>query len=263
MAVLQSFDGSYAQTMDRSLSIPSIHVTDLSGERLSFVPGLLKEGGSVIAASSGPTLFSRPVQVIGEAAATAPSQSESFTALEEEIKEQCVNAADSKMYQLYGYHKGDKMDNIVTRYWYHTFIAELGNMHKALERKIELKQLSWDEYAKLAFDMRHHARVYTRALMADQMAEALLERRDQMKYGNREGPTFEYLLEEQRKMHKTPEESDRAIVYSSIRTNIWANAYIRLSEAVEPIGDVLHAIRDCCCVLPLTCLYGAEEKGSE
>lgn len=52
-----------------------------------------------------------------------------------------------------------------------------------------------DERARLAYQMRHNARMLARAMMPDQDEVARLEARDMGKYGTKDGPTFEWLVD--------------------------------------------------------------------
>jgi hypothetical protein len=49
--------------------------------------------------------------------------------------------------------------------------------------------------ARTAFTSRHDARMIARAMMSDPAAVAALQSRDRAKYGDPDGPTFEYLVD--------------------------------------------------------------------
>jgi hypothetical protein len=48
--------------------------------------------------------------------------------------------------------------------------------------------------ARAAYDYRHQARLQARGMMADRVALRMLQARDTKKYGNPDGPTFEWLV---------------------------------------------------------------------
>lgn len=76
-----------------------------------------------------------------------------------------------------------------------------------------------EERARLAFTMRHDARMLARAMMADQAQVEQLRARDSAKYGNPDGPTFESLVEAKRADGLTGDALYESIVESAQRTN--------------------------------------------
>src|SRR5258708_35885040 len=97
----------------------------------------------------------------------------------------------------------------------------------ALVARLKREGKSAEARARAAFQVRHDARLKSRQFMreAGRPEEvALLEGRDLSKYGNKDGPTFEYLgqkaLAESKK--KGPDdELYESIVAGSQRTNPW------------------------------------------
>eukprot|EP00010_Vexillifera_abyssalis_P002743 CAMPEP_0201558662 /NCGR_PEP_ID=MMETSP0173_2-20130828/69225_1 /ASSEMBLY_ACC=CAM_ASM_000268 /TAXON_ID=218659 /ORGANISM="Vexillifera sp., Strain DIVA3 564/2" /LENGTH=189 /DNA_ID=CAMNT_0047972199 /DNA_START=207 /DNA_END=772 /DNA_ORIENTATION=- len=80
--------------------------------------------------------------------------------------------------------------------------------------------------AKLAFDIRHRARVTCRAMMDDPERVAILKVRDLQKYNNVDGPTFEWLITTKKKKYGDDEDSIyQSIIESSQRTNNQVNAF--------------------------------------
>lgn len=79
--------------------------------------------------------------------------------------------------------------------------------------------LSAEERARRAYKIRHDARVTTRAMMSDPSEVEDLRKRDQEKYGNPDGPTFEWLVTQNQKKGLTGDAAYEAIVGSSQRTN--------------------------------------------
>ena len=80
------------------------------------------------------------------------------------------------------------------------------------------------ERAKLAYAIRHRARIYARLLMPDKEEVEMLRKRDMEKYGNPDGPTFEYLVEKNQQKGLKGDAIYEAIVESSSRTSAKYNA---------------------------------------
>lgn len=79
--------------------------------------------------------------------------------------------------------------------------------------------LSADIRAKKAYEIRHNARIKAREMMQNKEEVKLLQERDMKKYGNPDGPTFEYLVKQNRDNGLTGNDIYEAIVNSSERTN--------------------------------------------
>jgi hypothetical protein len=75
------------------------------------------------------------------------------------------------------------------------------------------------ERARRAFQMRHDARLTCRAMMSDRREVEALEQRDREKYGHPDGPTFDELIEHQRKKGLSGDAVFEAIVASAQRTD--------------------------------------------
>ena len=95
----------------------------------------------------------------------------------------------------------------------------------ALDAKLKLEHRSAEERARAAFAVRHAARLRARALMRDEGRQgeaASLEARDLEKYGDKDGPTFDWLVRaEVRRAGKAgPDDAVyQAIIASAQRTN--------------------------------------------
>lgn len=85
-----------------------------------------------------------------------------------------------------------------------------------------------EERAKRAHDLRHQARLKARELMSSEQDVKLLELRDLEVYGNKDGPTFEQLIEKSRKKGLSKEEAYESIIDSSNRTNKEYNTRAKL-----------------------------------
>lgn len=84
--------------------------------------------------------------------------------------------------------------------------------------------LSLEERAKKAYNTRHNARKIARSMMPDAEEVKQLQERDQEKYGNPDGPTFQYLLDKNLAKGISQEEAYESIIESAGRTNAAVNA---------------------------------------
>jgi hypothetical protein len=78
--------------------------------------------------------------------------------------------------------------------------------------------VSTEERARRAFQIRHDARLTTRAMMSSAWEVELLRKRDLEKYGNPDGPTFEQLVIHQQKKGLSGDSLYEAIIESAQRT---------------------------------------------
>lgn len=110
---------------------------------------------------------------------------------------------------------GVEWDNAEIRAVYLRLVAAIGpaNARWIAER------LPAEDRARRAFQMRHDARLLTRAMMRDAAEVALLQRRDQDRYGHPDGPTFAWLVERERKKGEAGDAVFEAIVESAQRTD--------------------------------------------
>ncbi len=106
------------------------------------------------------------------------------------------------------------------RLWYNYQIVAVGVINEKWKQDgIDLKTR-----AHKAYEMRHEARVNARYLMQDEEAVKALQARDTEKYGNPDGPTFEYLLKKNTDKGLALEAAYQAIIDSSSRTDKRYNA---------------------------------------
>lgn len=119
---------------------------------------------------------------------------------------------------------GTRWDNGEIRAVYLTLVRAIGPANQ----QWIAEGTSAEERAKRAFQMRHDARIVTRAMMSDPAEVALLEKRDQEKYGRPDGPTFEMLVQGERQKGKTGDAVYEAIVESAQRTDRAVNELFNL-----------------------------------
>jgi len=101
------------------------------------------------------------------------------------------------------------------RLWYNYQVVAIGQINKYWEKK----GMRLSKRARVAYNMRHEARMYARFMMQDKEQVARLQKRDTEKYGNPDGPTFRYLIKKNIKKGKTRAEAFQSIIDSSSRTD--------------------------------------------
>ena len=105
--------------------------------------------------------------------------------------------------------------NCDIRLWYNYQVVAIGKINERWEQEgIPLKKRAED-----AFEIRHHARINARFMMQDKSQVKGLQARDQAKYGNPNGPTFEYLVKKNTDKGKSLDEAYQSIIDSSSRTD--------------------------------------------
>lgn len=107
------------------------------------------------------------------------------------------------------------VSNSEIRLWYNHQVVII----PALNNEWLKEGLSAEERAIRAYEIRHNARINARYLMQDKEEVETLRERDREKYGNPDGPTFEYLLEKNRNKGLSDDECYEEIVKSSSRTS--------------------------------------------
>lgn len=106
------------------------------------------------------------------------------------------------------------------RLWYNYQVVAIGVINeKWIKDGLDLKTR-----ALKAYTLRHEARVNARFMMPNKTAVKMLQARDQQKYGNPDGPTFEYLLKKNTDKGLSLEEAYQSIIESSSRTDSKYNA---------------------------------------
>jgi hypothetical protein len=88
--------------------------------------------------------------------------------------------------------------------------------------------LAAEERAHRAFQMRHDARLLTRAMMTDAREVAALRARDQAKYGSPDGPSFDWLVAHEKEGGATGDAVYEGIVQSAQRTDRGVNEALGL-----------------------------------
>ncbi len=91
------------------------------------------------------------------------------------------------------------------------------------DAKLAADGASLEERARAAFTTRHTARITSRAMMTDPDEVAALEARDLAKYGDKDGPTFDYLVAKGRADGKSDDEIYEDMIRSAQRTNRMVN----------------------------------------
>lgn len=110
--------------------------------------------------------------------------------------------------------------NCEIRLWYNYQIVAIG----ALNEKWETDGLSLKARALKAYNSRHEARVHARFLMQNKEEVKALQQRDQVKYGNPDGPTFDYLIQKSTSKGLSLEAAYQGLIESSSRTDKGYNA---------------------------------------
>lgn len=118
---------------------------------------------------------------------------------------------------------GVSWTNQEIRAYYNKVVAGIAPSNDAWKKQ----GLSVEERARRAFEIRHVVRLTARAMMASAAEVELLRKRDQEKYGNPDGPTFEQLVESGKKKGKEGEALYEGIVESAQRTDEGINAMHR------------------------------------
>ncbi len=106
------------------------------------------------------------------------------------------------------------------RLWYNYQVVAIG----AINQRWINDGLDLETRARQAYKLRHDARVNARFMMQDQTAVKGLQARDMAKYGNPDGPTFEYLIQKNTDQGLSMEEAYQSIIDSSSRTDQRFNA---------------------------------------
>ncbi|GAB6042076.1 hypothetical protein [Endothiovibrio diazotrophicus] len=110
---------------------------------------------------------------------------------------------------------GVPVSNAEIRFWYNQQVVVI----PALNREWIADQQDPRERAERAYEIRHNARINARYFMRDKQEVALLHERDEAKYGNPDGPTFDELVKANRAEGLIGDAVFEAIVDSSSRTS--------------------------------------------
>lgn len=79
--------------------------------------------------------------------------------------------------------------------------------------------ISLKERAKRAYTLRHNARINARFMMSSAEEVKMLQARDMAKYGNPDGPTFDYLIAKSLNSGLTEQQAYQNMITSSARTD--------------------------------------------
>ncbi len=114
--------------------------------------------------------------------------------------------------------------NAEIRKWYLEQVAQIPE----LDEQWLANGFSAKERAKRAWQIRHEARLEARKMMANAEEVEMLRARDIAEYGNEDGPTFEFLIDECRKAGLKGNAIFEAIIKGSYRTNKGVNEKLGL-----------------------------------
>lgn len=113
--------------------------------------------------------------------------------------------------------------NAEIRKWYLEQVAQIPELNE----QWLAQGLTAKERAKKSWQIRHDARLAGRAMMTDTEEVELLQARDIAEYGNQDGPTFEFLVEEWREAGLKGNAIYVAIIEGARRTNTGVNKKLR------------------------------------
>lgn len=114
---------------------------------------------------------------------------------------------------------GSKWSDCDIRRYYNQLVSEI----PIAEITLKTEGKSVEERARRASETRHNARMTARAMMESAAEVEDLRKRDHAKYGNPDGPTFEQLVEKNRKKGLSADEAYWEIIESSQRTDEGVN----------------------------------------
>ncbi|WAS92668.1 hypothetical protein [Nannocystis punicea] len=114
---------------------------------------------------------------------------------------------------------GTRWTNHQARQLYLERVAAIGG---EVERW-KAEQIPVEEQARRAYQLRHDARMTARAMMSDATELGALQERDRAKYGNPDGPTFEWLIERARAKGLEGDAAYQSIVESAQKTDAAVN----------------------------------------
>lgn len=122
---------------------------------------------------------------------------------------------------------GASWTNEEIRIFYNELVSAIGPADEQRKRE----GMPIEERARKAFQARHDARMLSRAMMASALEVQILQKRDQEKYGNPDGPTFEHLVESAKKKGTIGDAIYEGIITSAQRTDEATNAAFGVKKA--------------------------------
>lgn len=101
------------------------------------------------------------------------------------------------------------------RIWYNYQVVAISELNKNwIAQKIDLKTRAYKAYT-----LRHNARVNARFMMQNKDSVKKIQERDMRKYGNPDGPTFEYLMKKCANRGNSTDACYQDIIMSSSRVS--------------------------------------------
>lgn len=119
--------------------------------------------------------------------------------------------------------------NAEIRQWYNDQVSVVSERNEQWAKE----GASVEERALRAYEIRHNARIQARAMMRDKEEVEMLRARDMKKYGNFDGPSFDYLVEKNSKKGMKGDSIYEAILGSSARTNAKYNEKYGVKKQAE------------------------------
>lgn len=116
------------------------------------------------------------------------------------------------------------MNNKAIREWYLQQISLIPDLNESWIRE----GLKPEERARKAWGIRHEARLKARRMMEDPDEVEMLRRRDVRFYGNEEGPTFEYLVNQAEEVGLQGNAIYEFIIATSSKSNVDVNTALGL-----------------------------------
>jgi hypothetical protein len=109
--------------------------------------------------------------------------------------------------------------NAEVRRWYLARVAQIPELNQEWLRQ----GLSLRERAQAAWRVRYEARLQARDMMADPAEVSLLRARDEVLYGDPDGPSFAFLVERLSRAGLAGDAIYEAIIIGSYRTDAGVN----------------------------------------
>ena len=116
------------------------------------------------------------------------------------------------------------MTNPEVREWYKQQVDRIPSMNEVWVSE----GIGVEERAKRAWLMRHEARLLARQMMEDPRQVEELRNRDLEKYGNRDGPSFEYVVRQATELGLKGDKIYAAIIEGSFITNADVNRRFKI-----------------------------------
>lgn len=105
--------------------------------------------------------------------------------------------------------------NCEIRVWYNYQVIAIGKLNE----KWKEDGLDLATRAHKAYELRHNARINARFMMQNKSEVQMIQARDMGKYGNPDGPTYEYLVKKSTDKGLSQEEAYQNIIDSSSRVS--------------------------------------------